>query len=108
MKFIGREYELSKLRKSHKTKQARIIAFKGRRRIGKSRLAEEFASDKIFFSFSGIAPIEGVTDQTQRNTFAQTLASYNHLPQFACTDWNDAFTCLLDIITDKPTVILLD
>ena len=41
--FIGREYELKLLHNLFTKKSASLVLIKGRRRIGKSRLAEEFA-----------------------------------------------------------------
>lgn len=44
-----------------------MVAIKGRRRIGKSRLATQFASlqAKSFFSFTGLAPDTATTAQQQ-------------------------------------------
>lgn len=47
--FIGREKELLKLKDLAQKRQASVVVIKGRRRIGKSRLAAEFAKDKNFF-----------------------------------------------------------
>lgn len=48
MKFVGRERQLDLLRgrleKVRKSEEAAFLAMRGRRRVGKSRLAEEFAS----------------------------------------------------------------
>ncbi len=43
MPFIGREYELEILRDLLSMRVASLAVIKGRRRIGKSRLVEEFA-----------------------------------------------------------------
>ena len=45
-KFIGRQEELKKLWALSKKKSASFVVVRGRRRIGKSRLIEEFS--KIF------------------------------------------------------------
>ncbi len=66
-KFIGRNKELQILANLHKSPPATFIVLQGRRRIGKSRLIEEFARYKSFYSFVGLAPIEGITAQMQRN-----------------------------------------
>ena len=47
--FVGREKELEKLNVFLKKKSASLIVIRGRRRIGKSRLIEEFAKKTTFF-----------------------------------------------------------
>ena len=50
-KFIGRKEELKMLDWLLGKKTASFVVVKGRRRIGKSRLIEEFASKYKFYSF---------------------------------------------------------
>ena len=54
--FVGRKAELENLSQLTKKKVASLAVIKGRRRIGKSRLVEEFARGKKFYSFSGLLP----------------------------------------------------
>lgn len=70
-KFIGRNRELSYLNKAFRKKTASLIVIKGRRRVGKSRLAEEFAKGTMFYRFSGLAPDKKTTAQSQRDRFAR-------------------------------------
>lgn len=106
--FIGRKNELSQLEALSKSGRSTLAVIKGRRRIGKSRLAAEFAKGKIFLSFSGLAPVDGITAQEQRDIFArQFLTQFRSIPM-TFTDWFDAFMHLTEKITDEPTVILLD
>lgn len=106
--FVGRESELKRLKDLAQSGRACLVVIKGRRRIGKSRLAEEFGKDKIFLSFSGLSPVKGVTAQDQRNAFAHELALKFHLPPFTFTDWSDGFAHLTRYLTAKPTVLLFD
>ena len=71
--FIGRERELNARRKIANNGPPLVI-IKGRRRIGKSRLAEECAKDKCFISFTGLAPTDSITAQDQRDAFARQFA----------------------------------
>lgn len=48
--FVGRKNELQRLEDLAKASRASLAVIKGRRRIGKSRLAEEFAKNKVFLS----------------------------------------------------------
>ena len=69
--FIGREKELKQLENLITSGRASLVVIKGRRRIGKSRLAEEFGKGKKFLSFSGLAPVKGVSSQDQKDAFAK-------------------------------------
>ena len=106
--FVGRKEELSKLQDLAKSARPSLVVIKGRRRIGKSSLAAEFGKDKAFFSFSGLAPIEKVTAQDQRNIFAKQLSQHFQLPLITFLDWNDAFSYLSLRLPHGKVVILLD
>lgn len=60
-KFIGRQEELSLLKGLASRRSASLIVIKGRRRIGKSRLLDEFAS---FFEKAYI--FAGLIEQKQK------------------------------------------
>jgi len=106
--FVGRKNELRRLEDLSKSGRACLVVIKGRRRIGKSRLAEEYGKGKELLSFSGLAPVKGVTAQDQRDAFAHQLTKLFHLPSLTFTDWSDAFDYLSRYLTKKPTVILFD
>lgn len=106
--FVGRDKELRKLQDLSKSGRACIAVIKGRRRIGKSRLAQEFGKGKEFLSFSGLPPTKRVTAQDQRDAFAEQLAALFHLPPLTFNNWSDAFAHLSRLLKKKPTVILFD
>lgn len=106
--FVGRDNELQRLEDLSRSGRACLAVIKGRRRIGKSRLVEEFGRGKVILSFSGLAPIKGVTAQNQRDAFARQLTSLFNLPSLTFTDWTDAFAYLSRLLTAKTTVILFD
>lgn len=106
--FVGREAELKSLEDLAPSGRACLVVIKGRRRIGKSRLAEEFGKGKIFLSFSGLAPTEKMNAQDQRDAFARRLSALFQLPPFTFTDWSDGFAHLTRMLSQKTTVILLD
>lgn len=105
--FIGRKAELERLRAlpSHKPN---LVVLRGRRRIGKSRLAAEFAAYKIFIPFSGMAPLKDTSAQDQRDEFARQFYSHFKIQPLAFHDWSEAFLHLTAHLTQEPTVILLD
>ncbi|MCX5924849.1 MAG: ATP-binding protein [Candidatus Dependentiae bacterium] len=108
--FIGRKPEIERLKALYKKKKPSLVVVKGRRRIGKSRLIGEFAnasSAHTFWSFSGLAPEDGVCAQAQRDNFARQLALMLKVPPMTFLDWSDAFEHLIFHI--KPgDIILLD
>ncbi len=71
--FIGRKQELHDLQLLLSKKTASLVVIKGRRRIGKSRLIEEFAKNKTFLRFEGVAPTRFTTAQAQRAEFARQI-----------------------------------
>lgn len=106
--FIGRKAELEKLKALYNKKNPGLVVIKGRRRIGKSRLINEFAkisSTKAFLSFSGLAPQHGISAQEQRNHFARQLSLILKIPPMTFLDWSDAFEHLSLHI--KPGGIIL-
>lgn len=105
MAFFGRKKELIRL---SDLKVPALVTIRGRRRIGKSRLVAEFAKGKRFLSFTGIPPIDGITAQDQRDTFARQLAQNLKIPPFTFTDWHDAFAHLEFHLADRPSIVLFD
>jgi uncharacterized protein len=106
--FLGRKDELNELEALFNKKTASLVTMRGRRRVGKSRLIEEFSKGKTFFSFSGIPPEEGVTAQAQRDVFAQQLGAQIGLSGFQSQDWSDLFTLLARQTARGRVVILFD
>ncbi len=106
--FIGRKRELQRLQDLFSRKTASLVVVKGRRRIGKSRLIEEFAKGTKFVSFSGLPPTEGVTAQHQRDEFARQLARIFYVPVPYSSDWSDLFWHLAHHTKKERCVILLD
>ena len=57
--FVGKEFELDALNKMYKEDKFHFIPITGRRRVGKTRLIEEFIKDEptiIFRTVSGELP----------------------------------------------------
>lgn len=107
-KFIGRQKELSTLKEFFNKNSASLIVIRGRRRIGKSRLVEEFAKDYKFYRFSGIPPTSSTTAESERNEFAYQLGQNIGISDIKSNDWNSLFLLLYKEITPSKTVILFD
>lgn len=108
IKFIGREGELQKLNDLLTRKVASLVVIKGRRRIGKTRLIQEFASNQHYLEFAGLATVEGVTAQTQRDEFARLLNEQTTLPEMKTDDWAKLFALLGQCVQMGRYIILLD
>jgi len=107
-KFIGREKEMGKLEDLLKKRSSSLVVVHGRRRIGKSRLIEEFGNKHRFISLSGLPPTLKTTDQDQRKEFIAQLSRKYEVPPISSEDWGDVFWLLSNITQSGRVVILLD
>ncbi|MBF0105523.1 MAG: AAA family ATPase [Deltaproteobacteria bacterium] len=106
--FIGRREELNSLRGLLDKNMASFVVIRGRRRIGKSRLSEEFGkSFNRVLVFTGLPPEKGVTAQTQQEEFKRRLHELK-IPHFARDDWGDLFKSLADACQRGRVLIILD
>ena len=94
--FLGREYELGLLNGLLEKKASSLVVIRGRRRIGKSRLVEEFASQHKFYSFSGIPPHEKTTSTSEKENFVNQLQKYFKIVDIENNDWWDILWFLAD------------
>ncbi|NGX39920.1 MAG: hypothetical protein KR126chlam1_01258 [Chlamydiae bacterium] len=108
IRFIGRDNPLEKLKSLLNKRTSSLVVIRGRRRIGKSRLVEEFAKDLPFLSFSGLPPSENTNAQSQRDEFARQLQERLGLPGLKGDDWGDLFTLLAKQTAQGRRIILLD
>ncbi|CAO5682415.1 MAG: hypothetical protein HEEMFOPI_01663 [Holosporales bacterium] len=74
--FIGRHLELQKLKDLFLKKTSSLVVIKGRRRIGKSRLVQEFGKDVLFYEFTGLAPTKKTTKLSEQKAFKNQLEKY--------------------------------
>lgn len=107
--FINRENELKKLNSLFALKKASIVVCKGRRRIGKSRLIEEFGkSAKHYIEIQGLSPYDGITKKDQLSEFSRQLSKSTNLPYLELSSWSQAFSLLNSTIGKQKTIVLLD
>lgn len=106
--FIGREKELESLKGLLRKKSSSLVVIRGRRRIGKSRLAEEYsASFSKAYILSGIPPEPGVTAEAQRLEFLRQLQEYK-LPIYRSDDWGNLFHDLAEECKKGSVLVVLD
>jgi AAA+ ATPase superfamily predicted ATPase len=116
--FIGREAELSLLRKRLDrvvaTGAGVALAIRGRRQVGKSRLVQEFcdrAAVPYLFSTAtkGASPVEAVSSFLA--DLRESVLPGDHaplIPMDGVRTWPDALRMLASALPDVPCVVVLD
>jgi uncharacterized protein len=107
--FIGRNNELDQLGSLLGKSSSSMVVIRGRRRIGKSRLIEEFAKrNKIkMYSFSGIPPEKGMVWQDQLDEFSSDMKRYFDVSA-NYSNWGEAFAGLAEKTFSGKVLILFD
>ncbi len=108
MKFIGRKKELDDLSRLLKKKSASFVVIRGRRRIGKSRLIQEFSKGKKNWIFSGLPPEPGVTKKMQLDAFSTQMAQQLLCPKIQASEWDELFWILGNQVKKEQLVIVFD
>jgi AAA+ ATPase superfamily predicted ATPase len=107
--FIGRQEELQSLAALLKKKTASLVVIKGRRRIGKSRLVQEFAKHfDAVYTFSGLAPSKQTTTKGQLNEFARQMSRTFNIPYVQYDDWGDVFWMLASQLKTGKILLFFD
>lgn len=106
--FIGRAEELKILNQLLDSRCANLVVLKGRRRVGKSRLIEEFASKMRFMHFTALPPTIETTLQSQLNEFSRQLGDEIGVQGIKADDWSPLLKLLADNTKKGRVLILLD
>ena len=109
--FYGREELLDQLSAQLASPVASLVTCRGRRRIGKSTLIEEFArrSKVRFIKLEGLSPHEADTNKKQLTAFARQLSEQTGTPLRQIGSWFEAFARLDDAISEgERTLVFLD
>ena len=106
--FIGRKHELSLLHELFEKQIASLVVLRGRRRIGKSRLIEEFGKSKNTYFFEGLAPTHQTSAQSQREDFAHQMQRILTIPLPRADDWGDLLWILANHTKSGKVIIALD
>jgi len=119
--FVGRQNELAQLGDlldrvragGRAGRPGRAVLIRGRRRVGKSRLVEEFAQraglPHVFFTATG-APREEELTSFAAEVAASDLPEAARFADFAVPNtWDAALTLLAGILpVDRPSMVVLD
>ena len=109
--FVGRHEQIEALLQLWNKRTSSLVTCRGRRRIGKSTLIEEFArrSADCFINIVGLPPRKGMTDVAQRRNFCEELAEQTGSGVAPAKNWTMAFKSLDEAIPARGrTVVLLD
>ncbi len=110
--FIGREAELTELESKFSLQKARLVVIKGRRRVGKTRLAKELGSrikgSKTHY-FTASPPNKAISDEQERLQFAQYVVhefKLQYIPPYQ--NWSSLLYFIADQCRAKKTILILD
>lgn len=106
--FIGRKHELAQLQELLDRRTTSLVVIKGRRRIGKSRLIDEFGKGHEYYAFSGLLPTKKTTAQKQRDEFARQLSQQTGFPEVTANDWGKLFHLLGEKVKSGRIIVLFD
>ena len=109
--FYGRETQIEQLNSLWDKRVSSLVTCRGRRRVGKSTLVEEFArrSKARFVKIEGVRPTSQTTSGDERMAFIRQLSRQTSAAKVMPEDWMEAFGCLNEQISDRErTVVLLD
>ena len=107
-RFLGRERELDILKRLLTKKSASLVVIKGRRRIGKSRLIEEFGKALKTYTFIGLPPEKKMTAQMQRAEFSRQMERELQIPGLGAKDWSDLFWHLSKRVSEGKVLVVFD
>ncbi len=109
--FFGRGDLLEALKSLWAKRTSSLVTCRGRRRIGKSTLIEEFAerSGAVFIKIEGLRPKDGFRNKDELGYFASSLSRQTGCDKTVPDDWLSAFARLdREIPNGKRVVVLLD
>lgn len=119
--FIGRRTELSQLDELLELvrsggglgRPGRALIMRGRRRVGKSRLVEEFAERSgiphVFFTAEGLSNGDDLRSFAQAVEESTLPEAASFAPEEPPARWTDALNSLADLLPeDAPSIVVID
>ena len=104
--FFGREHELAELERLYAKGGLQMVVLYGRRRVGKTTLALEFAKDKPLLFFTAKLQSDALNLADLSRQINEFFGNPSSTPPF-CT-WDDAFAYLADSAKDQQLVFMFD
>jgi len=115
--FVGRKQELAVLQKRLDGIAAggagTALVIRGRRQVGKSRLAQEFCDRAgvpyLFYTATkGASPVEAIASFLDELGTSTVPRDRGLVPAEPTASWPDAFRVLASVLPDSPAVVVLD
>ena len=108
-RFIGRQQELARLLETTRKSSASFVVVRGRRRVGKSRLIEEFSHHfDHYHIFTGLAPDKDTTAEHQLKEFSRQMARQFNTARAVYEDWSDAFWAMAERVQSGRVLLFFD
>ncbi|MBS0419674.1 MAG: AAA family ATPase [Proteobacteria bacterium] len=108
-RFIGRQRELAHLLETTRKSSASFVVVRGRRRVGKSRLIEEFSRHFDHYCvFTGLAPDKNTTAADQLKEFSRQIARQFKIARALYEDWSDAFWAVAERVQSGQVLLFFD
>lgn len=107
MKFVGRKFEIQNLNRLYQSKEGKLVVIYGRRRVGKSRLVEQFIAQKKYLRFEGL---ESARTQAQITQFVHDLGNQLNdtlLGQVKLDSWPPLFDYLTNLFDQSKDKYIL-
>jgi hypothetical protein len=115
--FVGRKTELSLLRRRLNRvaagRSGTALVIRGRRQVGKSRLAQEFCDRAgvpyVFYTATkGASPVEAVAAFLAELRESGLARDPSLVPEEPVAGWPDAFRALAAVLPDRPVILVMD
>lgn len=106
--FYGRKRELALLKERLDHPIASLVVITGRRRIGKTRLIEEFGKTLKTLTFTGLPPERGVTAEMERVHFAHELERQLGISGIQTDDWDNLLWHLSSQVKQGRILLVFD
>ena len=108
-RFVGRQQELARLLETTRKSSASFVVVRGRRRVGKSRLIEEFSHHfDHYYVFTGLAPDKDTTAEHQLKEFSRQMARQFNTARAVYEDWSDAFWAMAERVQSGKVLVFFD
>ena len=115
--FVGRKTELAllnrRLARAAADGDGTALVIRGRRQVGKSRLAQEFCDTSgvpyLFYTATkGASPVEAISAFFAELAESSLPRDRALIPAGQVSSWPDAFRVLASVLPESPVVIVLD
>ncbi len=107
--FKGRQNEITRLLNVTKKNVASFVVVKGRRRVGKSRLIDEYSKYfEKYYKFEGLAPEKNITAMQQLEEFSSQISRQFKTANASYNNWSDALWAIGERVQTGKCLLFFD